>query len=1002
MKLYKEKIADRININCALGITKFLILFLLFSYGCSGLDDSSEDLSGYVDPFIGTDSDGHTFPGPVFPFGMVQPGPDTRITGNDCATGYHYSDSVIMGFSHIRYSGTGRGAGGDFMFMPTIGEVQLSAGEGSDTNSGYRSSFSHKNETASPGYYKVLLDDYNIIAELTVSKRVGFHKYTFPKDGIANVVLDLTHGIKDRPDSLYLKITGKNRIVGMRKSIGGLRDFQTLYFAAEFSEDFNEHGISVTGRVKDNLMEASAKDLKAFFRFKGKKMVMLKVSVSKVDMEGAEKNLEEIKGWEFDRVKKDARKTWNKELGKLVIKSKDASKYTIFYTALYHSCIMPSLNTDIDGRYRSTNNKVYTAKDFTDYTNFSLWDTFRALHPLMTIINQSKTRDFIRTFIERYEHSGSMPIFELSGNDLLVMIGYHSLPVIADAYVKGIRGYDVQKVIEGMKGLAEMPFEERNEYKTFGYIPYDYTDQAVSRSLEFAFDDWSLAQVAKGRDEKAYSLYSNRANFFKNLYDKETGFMRPKDAKGKWMADFDPLEYTRKYTQGNAWQYSTFVLQDIHGLIEMMGGDKEFEAWLDQFFRIKNRKTYQGKASAMMIGQYYHGNEPGHHVAYLYNYAGVAWKTQRMVRKIMETQYDVTPDGLAGNDDAGQMSAWYVLSAMGFYSVTPGVDYYVIGSPLFDELLMNLENGKKFKITVRNNRDKNIYIQSVTLNGKPYTKSYLKHNDIMNGGTMEFVLGDKPNTLWASSGDDRPCSLTFKVAAMPRIIVKDRQINRDGVVTFNDKSDVSVNCDMTDVEIFYTTDGSEPGRKSNAYRETISIDKSCILKVKSFKDGYHPGYTSSVRFRKLARAPAKEVNNAKRGIGYDYREVWVCKSTAQIDQYPVLKSGITTKISSDIGFKMAQNHGLVFKGYLKIPETGIYTFYADTEYAAALWIDDELIASNESTDWLGERSGTIGLQKGFHTILLKDFQMGGETELRLLWKGPGISKREIPEEVLFH
>ena len=884
-------------------ILSFLIL--LFISSCTQPNNTIDDPAKHVDPFIGTDSDGHTFPGVVAPFGMIQLSPDTRIEGNNYASGYHYSDNTIMGFSHTRYSGTGRGSGGDFLLMPTTGEIQLKAGNIEDTKTGYRSHFSHKNETASPGYYKVLLKDYDVTAELTSSERVGFHKYTFPKGKPANIILDLTHGINDHADSLYLKVIGKNKIVGMRKSIGGLRDFQTVYFAAEFSENFDEYGVSVNGELNNSLDHASGKDIKAYFSFKDKNVVLIKVAISKVDIEGAEKNLKEIADWNFDQAKANARKSWNDEFEKISIKSKDSSNLKIFYTALYHSCIMPSLDTDIDGRYRSTNNKIYTAKGFTSFTNFSLWDTFRALHPLLTIINQDKTNDFVNTFVERFEHSGTMPIFELSGNDLLVMIGYHSLPVIADAYVKGIRNYDVNKAIKGMKGLADIPFEERTEYRTFGYIPEEYTDQAVSRSLEFAFDDWSLAQVAKDHDKEAFRHYSSRANFYKNLYNKESGFMHPKNASHQWMEDFDPLAYTRKYTQGNAWQYSTFVLQDINGLIALMGGDKKFEKWMDAYFTTKNNKTYQSRTSSLMIGQYYHGNEPSHHAAYLYNYAGAPWKTQQMVREILKTQYNTKPNGLAGNDDAGQMSAWYVLSAMGFYSVTPGMDYYVIGSPLMDEVTIHLENKKQFTIIAKNNSEKNIYIQSVTLNGKPYSKSYLKHSTIMKGGTMEFVMGENPNKTWANSVNDRPYSLKYKDVPMPIISVKDKKIGHDGVVIFKGESKISILCDMEDIQIFYTIDGREPDNTSLAYKNEIEINHSCILKVKAFKKGYEPSYTSSVRLRSLGPIPALKVEDAKKGIRFEYRDVSICKEVAQIDQYPVLKNGIIPNISTKVGFKRA-------------------------------------------------------------------------------------------------
>ncbi len=983
---------------------KILLIILIAVFGCSKQSSTRKynpdiDYTKYVNPFIGTGADGHTFPGALVPFGMVQLSPDTRLSGGDYASGYHYSDSVILGFSHTRYSGTGRGAGGDFMFMPFTGGVDISV---KDAAKNYRSPFSHKDEKASPGYYRVLLKKYGITAELTATKRVGVHKYSFPESEGNGIIFDLTHGISDRPDSLFLKIIDDRTIAGMRKSLGGLREFQTLYFIAEFSEPFSGYEINENGMLKTKGKEFAGKDIKAKFKFDDEDEVEVNVAISKVGIDGAKKNLSEVADLDFDDVKEMAKNAWNRVLGRIDIQTNNTSLDTIFYTAFYHSCIMPSLDTDIDGRYRSTNNKIYKADGFTSYTNFSLWDTFRALHPLMTIIDQSRTRDFINTFIERYEHSGSMPIFELSGNDLLVMIGYHSLPVIADAYAKGIRGFDVQKAIEGMKGLADMPFEERNEYKTFGYIPYELTDQAVSRSLEFAFDDWCLAEVAKGNDDAAYRFYSHRGNFFRNLFDKKSRFMRPKDINGKWMKDFAPTAYTRKYTQGNAWQYTTFVPQNIPCLVDLIGGDRKFEMWLDKFFTVKNKKTYNGRVSELLIGQYYHGNEPSHHVAYLYNYAGVPWKTQQMVRKIMDSQYLTTPQGLAGNDDAGQMSAWYVLSSLGFYSVTPGMDYYVIGSPKFDEATINLEDGKTFKIVSVNNAPENVYIQSVTLNGKQYNKSYIKHSDIMKGGIIVFEMGSKPNKEWGHKKADRPYVNEFNDVAVPKISVYKNTIGRDGVVTFNRTSSVTVSCATQDAEMFYTTDGAEPDKNSKRVEGNIDINKSSVLKVKAFKEGLIPSYTSTVKFRKMEPQPAIKVVDPQKGIKYEYREVWICKKTDQIDQYPILKTGIVSKASSETGFKMALNHGLIFSGYIYIPVTGTYTFYINTEYAASLRIDGELIASNESTDWLGERSGKIALQKGYHKILVKNYQIGEDVGFKLLWKGPGIDKEEIPGLVYFH
>ncbi len=973
----------------------FLWCFTLLVFSC---ERPGKDPVDFVDPFIGTGSDGHTFPGAVYPFGMIQLCPDTRVTGDNYATGYHYSDSSVLGFSHTRYSGTGRGAGGDFLFMPMAGKPHWQPGDAGNPTRGYRSAFSHRDEYATPGYYRVLLKDDHITAELTAGKRVGVHRYTWHNTDTAGILLDLTHGIHDTPDSSYLKITGRNRIEGFRKSRGGLRDYQTLYFAAEFSEPFDQHTLWFNGKTSDSLLAASGKEVKAFFRFYHKHKTEIKLAISKVSIAGARNNLQEARDRNFDAIRKDSRQAWQRELGKIEAETRNPTLDTLFYTALYHCCILPSLDMDRDGRYRSTNHKVYKAKGFSVYTNFSLWDTFRGLHPLFTLINQNKTKDFLNTFLERYIHAGSLPVFELSGNDLPIMIGFHSLPVIADAWAKGIRVKEAKKMLEGMKSLATLPYGTRETYNIFGYLPYEDTYQAVSRTLEYAYDDWSVARVAKDLDKATYRYFSHRANFYRNLYDQKSGFMRPKDSNHQWLKDFNPMDYTRNYTQGNAWQYTTFVPQDIQGLIGLMGGDHAFERWLDRFFTTHNPKTYQRRTSSLMIGQYYHGNEPSHHVAYLYNFAGVPWKTQRMVRKIMKTQYRTGPAGLAGNDDAGQMSAWYVLSAMGFYSVTPGMDYYVIGSPLLDKAVIHLENGKDFRIIARNNSPENVYIQSVTLNGLPYNKSYLKHEDIMQGGTMIFTMGPEPDTAWATGKTDRPYSLSYKDAPMPVLTVKDRHISPDGVITFDKRCFVSISCGDKDAGIFYTTDGSEPDSTSFPYKGEFGIDTTVIVKAKAFREGFLPSYTSSLTLRKLTPLPPLPVKNPQPGVRYAYREVWVCRSVDQMFQYPVLKKGIVPVISSDMGFRMDDKNGVEYSGYIKIPRDGTYTFYLFSEDGSVLYIDDIRLILNEGS----RRRGMIALQTGFHRIRVRHVQVGGTPKLRLSWTGPGAGLQEIPAEAYFH
>jgi predicted alpha-1,2-mannosidase len=977
---------------------KFLFIFLILSFLLVNCKQEKRDLTALVDPFIGTGSDGHTFPGAVYPFGMVQLSPDTRVRGNDYATGYHYSDSSILGFSHTRYSGTGRGAGGDILFMPLTGPVQWNPGTREDPSSGYRSVFSHKEEYAVPGYYRVRLKDHKITAELTAGKRVGLHRYTWHQGDTAAILLDLVHGIHDRPDSLFLRITGPQTIEGFRRSLGGLRNYQTLWFAAEFSEPFDQHLLLKDGRTSDALREAAGKEVKAFFRFYHKKKIEVKVALSRVDIEGARNNLRACREKDFDDIRAAARQAWHDALGKIEITTHDPLHDTLFYTALYHTCILPSLDMDRDGRYRSPNNTIYRAKGYTNYTNFSLWDTFRGLHPLFTIINRRRTMDFLKTFLQRYRHTGSLPVFELSGNDLPVMIGFHSLPVIADAWVKGLRLDDSLKMLEGMKALARLPYGTRTTDTVFGYLPYDYTYQSVSRTLEYAYDDWCVARVAKDLDEETYHHYSQRANFYRDLYDPESGFMRPRDSHHRWLDNFNPLAYTRNYTQGNAWQYTTFVPHDIPGLIALMGSDRAFGSWLDRFFTTENPRTYQGRRSSLMIGQYYHGNEPSHHVAYLYNFAGMPWKTQVMVRRILATQYRPGPAGLAGNDDAGQMSAWYVLSALGFYSVTPGTDYYVLGSPLFDQAVIRLEDGNEFRIIAQNNSDENVYIQSATLNGKPYSRTYLRHGDIMRGGTLLLTMGPRPDTLRGTAPEERPPSMTYNDVPAPVITVADKQISPDGIVPFDRSCSVSLSCADPAALLCFTTDGSIPDTTSQHYTGPFRTDHSVILRVRGFREGSLPGYVSSLTLRRLDPLPATEVSHPQPGIAYTYRTVWVCRDISQMYQYPVEKTGVVPVIGTEMGFRMDEKNGSEFTGYLRIPRTGTYTFYLFSEDGSILYIDELCLIINEGT----HRQTEIALEKGFHKILLKHVQVGGTPKLRLEWSGPGIPKQPIPPEACFH
>ncbi|MBM3405642.1 MAG: glycoside hydrolase family 92 protein, partial [Bacteroidetes bacterium] len=645
-----------------------LLAAIVFLASCTIKVD--KDFTKYVDPFIGTGGHGHTYPGACMPFGMVQLSPDTRLEGWDGCSGYHYSDSVIYGFSHTHLSGTGASDYGDILFMPTTGKVILDNGYKKSYDSGYCSMFSHANEQARPGFYHVKLDKYQVDVDLTVTRRAGFHKYTFPKTAEANIIIDLVH--RDQVLDASLEMVSDTEVAGFRRSRHWASD-QRIYFVARFSRPFKSSGISRNDTLLDGIKTAAGKSVKGFLRFEsqGNDPLLVKVGISAVSIEGARKNLEaEIPGWDFEKVIADANVAWNKELGKIQVEGGNREQIRAFYTSLYHAMLAPNLFMDVDGQYLGRDLLPHQADGFDYYTVFSLWDTYRAAHPLYTILDQKRTVDFIQTFIRQYEEGGLLPVWELGANETWCMIGYHAVPVIADAYMKGIRDYDAEKAFEACLNSARKDHLGLASYKKYGYIQGFDEGESVSKTLEYAYDDWTIAQMAQQMGRQAeYEEFIQRAQYYKNVYDPTTGFMRAK-MNGTWFTPFDPFEVNFNYTEANSWQYSFYVPQDVSGLIRYMGGDDAFADRLDKLFTASTQTTGLDQADITgLIGQYAHGNEPSHHMAYLYAYAGKAWETQRVTRKIMDSQYSDQHDGLCGNEDCGQMSAWYVLSAMGFYPV---------------------------------------------------------------------------------------------------------------------------------------------------------------------------------------------------------------------------------------------------------------------------------------------------------------------------------------------
>lgn len=759
---------------------------------------SSKTPYDFVNPFIGTKEMGHTYPGATVPFGMIQLSPDTGYVNffqdgqynkkvyRYCA-GYQYNDKTIIGFSHTHFNGTGHSDLGDFLIMPTVGKLQLEPGRESQPETGFRSRFSHETENAEPGYYRVRLEDYGIDTELTASARVGFHKYTFPKSDNAHVILDLIYSIYGYDGKVIwssVRVENDRLITGFRQTRGWARA-RYLYFAVEFSKPFKSYGCVNNEEEKykgfwdramkrgENFPQMEGRALRAYFNFDTEQgeNIKIKLAVSAVSTAGALKNLHaEIPHWDFNRTRNDAKRLWQNELDHITIDGNDKQK-EIFYTALYHTMLGPVMYTDIDGQYRGLDQNIHRANGYTNYTLFSLWDTYRALHPLLTITHPNRVNDMVKSMLAHWQQSvhKMLPVWSFHANEDWCMTGYHAVPVIVDAYMKGIRGYDINNAFEAVTTTARnAKYSGLGNYMKYGYVPLDleFGANSASKTLEYAYDDWTIAQMAKSLGkEKEAKEFTRRASFYRNLFDKKTKFIRARKSDGSWLNPFDPMNtHGQGYIEGNAWNYSLHVPQDIAGYIKLYGGKKGFIKMLDTLFTMHTPDEAIAATEDIekngIMGGYIHGNEPSHHIPFLYNYAGVPWKTQSIVHRIMTTMYSNTADGIPGNDDTGQMSAWYVFGTLGFYPVCPGSNEYVISGPCVSNAVIHLKNDKRFTISARNLSSSNIYIQSIRLNGKPLQKSVILHSDIVKGGMLEFVMGPKPNKSWASKPEHAPYSMT--------------------------------------------------------------------------------------------------------------------------------------------------------------------------------------------------------------------------------------------------
>jgi len=830
---------------------KFIYVILALGLLDGACNDKNTPVD-YVNPFIGTGGHGHTYPGAVAPFGFVQLSPDTRLTGWDGCSGYHYSDDRIYGFSHTHLSGTGVSDYADVLLMPRTGDVVWQNGYPDTT--GYFSHFSKEDEKASPGYYAVELDDYEIEVELTATAHVGFHKYKFEEPNNNHIILDLKH--RDKVIDAWIKKVSDTEIEGLRRSSGWARD-QYVYFVIQFSEPIISYEIITNDRINSEGEEFSGEDLKAAFHFDDVNGIKVKVGLSAVDVDGARKNIEsEVPGWDFEQVHKDVRKEWAKELNKIQVKGGEYDDRVSFYTALYHNMIVPNIFTDVDGRYRGHDGKIHNAGKNPQYTIFSLWDTYRATHPLYTLIDQKRTNDFIHSFLRIYQQGGRLPVWELAGNETDCMIGYHSVPVITDAIMKGIGDFDKQLALEAMQHSANLDHFGLDAYRQMGCISIEAEHESVSKTLEYAFDDWCIAQTAKhiGNDA-VYYPFIERAQFYKNLFDPKTKFFRARE-NGGWFDPFDPREVNFHHTEANAWQYTFYVPQDVQGMIDLMGGDEAFSRKLDSLFTVENKTTGRHQVDITgLIGQYAHGNEPSHHVAYLYNYAGKPWKTQERVREIMRKFYKNAPDGLAGNEDCGQMSAWYVLSAMGIYPVNPADGVFAIGSPIFDEVTLNLENGKTFTYKAKNNSEENVYVNSLSLNGNQYEKSYITFNDIMSGGQLIYKMNNEPNKEFGARLENRPHSSIEDIDFLSKPIIE------AGHRSFKTRRLVTISKSSQKGEIYYTLNGENPDRTSTPYTDPIEIKNTTHIKAITIDADGNRSHITEASFYKMPANRSIEIKS---------------------------------------------------------------------------------------------------------------------------------------------
>ena len=947
----------------------------------------------FIDPFIGTGFHGHTYPGATVPFGAVQLSPDTRAGNWDACAGYHYDDSTLTGFSHTHLSGTGCIDLGDLLIRPTTQTVDPSR------QPMYApAAFRHEDEKAEAGYYAVLLHEEGIRAELTATAHTGVHRYTFPKESTPTIIVDLKHSLDN--EHIYessLQVVNPHEMTGMRNT-RGWSDNQRIYFVIQCSQPF-EKATLVSNQKALEGKEAEGTDLQALLKFKDhtSESIVMKVGLSIVSVENARENLQaEVEGFDFDAVKQAAYHTWNDAVSAIKVEGGTEEQKTNFYTALYHSMVVPNVVSDVNGQYRRHDQTIgQLPQGAVQYSTFSLWDTFRAWNPMMTLIDTTLVTNMIHSFLHIYDASGELPLWPLSAGETGTMIGYHSASVIADAYMKGIRGFDAEKALEALVVSSEKNQKGADYYISKGFIPSNIKKESISCLLEFAYDDWCIAQLAQalGKQE-IYDTYIRRSQQYLNVFDGATRFFRPKRMDGNWETPFNPNEVGRAYTEATAWQYRFFVPHDVNGMVQLFGGKEAFTSALDDIFHTDAQVDGDLVDITGLIGQYAHGNEPSHHIAYLYNYIGQPWKTQAMTRRLLDEMYAPTPEGIVGNEDCGQMSAWYILSSLGLYAVCPGSNEFTFTTPLFEKATLQLANGKTLTITA-NHPEKNLYIDKVELNGKEIETNFVTYEQLMGGGELHFSLTDQPNRKRGVTADAAPYSFTKEAVVSIPYVDKDLNLFMDSVT-------VNLATATAGATVHYTLDGSEPTQQSPIFNAPLVLKNTTQINAKAFKDGFQPSSTLSILATKAVLNRGKIIldHQPKNGTTYKYYEGHFQK-VADMQQKHFVEKGIVSEPSLDKA-RQEDHYGFEFSGLIDVPEDGVYTFQTRSDDGSVLYIDQTLVVDNDGSHAAIPATGSIALKKGWHSYRLLYIEDYEGQHLSWAWKLPSGEKLEpIPASRLY-